>query len=83
MGYATKRVKRRRHAHNLRLHAAVVLSGKVRFSQWTLPYKLRSSTKSFPVKGYEIYFADAVSYVPYRNSLAGAVALAAKFMGVK
>lgn len=82
MGYATKRVKRRRHAHNMRLHAAVVLSGKVRFSQWSLPYRLRRRAKGFLVKGYEIFLDDDLS-VPYKNSLASAVALAAERLGVK
>jgi hypothetical protein len=75
MGYPNKRLKVRRHNDHMRLHAATILVG-VRYSQWSLPHQGRV------VHGYEIIM-PGWDYWPYQNSLAGAVRLAAKFMGIK
>lgn len=76
MGYATKRVKKRRHNDHLRLHAATTLLG-VRYSQWSLPVDGRV------VHGYEIFLPfphDA--HTPYMRTLAASVRLAAMILGV-
>ncbi len=80
MGYATRKVKMRRHNNNRRRYAACVLLG-VDFQAWILP----SPKKRRMVNGFECVLPREyyVRNWPYSATLGSAVGKVCRIMGVE